>query len=388
VSLAFSALVHAAAGPIARAAGLGNLEDVVRCAAWILALDAVALVPFGELRLRHRAGMFAGVKTAGIVINIALNFVFVRELGLGAKGVFLAALAASSATLTLLAPVIAANLRPVFDKGLAKELGRFGLPLVPAGLASMVVQVIDRPILKAMTDDATVGLYQANYRLGIFMMMIVNMFDAAWRPFFLQKAEQPEAPKLFAQVLTLFCAGACLAALALSLFMRDIVALPLFAGKPLIHPSYWSGLGIVPIVLAGYLFNGLYVNFLAPVTIGKRTDLIAYAAGTGALVNVACNAALIPSMGIMGAAWATLAAYAAMAAALWLWGRKLYPVPYEWGKVAFLGAAALGLGFAGRSASFGVRLGLCAALPALAAGAGVFSAGGLTLLKAAWPRAK
>src|SRR5207237_6961514 len=100
-------------------------------------------------------------------------------------------------------------------------------------------------ILMKLTNDATVGVYSANYRLGIFMMLVVNMFDAAWRPFFLDHAKSPEAPKLFARVTTLFIAGSGLVVLALSLFIGDLVRLPVM-GRPLIHPDYWSGLPVVP----------------------------------------------------------------------------------------------------------------------------------------------
>ena len=49
---------------------------------------------------------------------------------------------------------------------------KFGLPYLPAGLASMVIQVIDRPIMEHLTDLNTLGIYQANYKLGIFMMLV------------------------------------------------------------------------------------------------------------------------------------------------------------------------------------------------------------------------
>ena len=52
----------------------------------------------------------------------------------------------------------------------------------------MLVQVIDVPILEKLTDVKTVGIYKANYKLGIFMMLFVNMFQYAWQPFFLTNA--------------------------------------------------------------------------------------------------------------------------------------------------------------------------------------------------------
>jgi O-antigen/teichoic acid export membrane protein len=216
------------------------------------------------------------------------------------------------------------------------------LPLVPAGLSSIAVQVIDRPILKFLAGDAAVGLYQANYRLGIFMMMAINMFDAAWRPFFIERAKKTGTPEILARVLTYFVLAASFLLLLIGLFVGPAATLALFKGRPLIHPAYWEGLPIVWVVTLGYLFNGIYINMLAPVTIAKKSRTIAYATALGAAVNVASNFILIPPWGLMGAALATLAAYATMAAALFLMGRSLYPVPYEGRRLMHI---ALGLAF-------------------------------------------
>lgn len=382
-SLLFSLIIHTAAVPLSAAAAIPpGLEKLIQYAAWILAFDALSLVPFAELRLSHKASAYALIKVANIFINLALNYVFLIKMHMGVSGVFLASLAASCATFTMLTPVIAGKLSFPMEKTLYRSLLNFGLPLIPAGLASMMVQVIDRPILRALTDDATVGVYQANYRLGFFMMMVVNMFDAAWRPFFLQKASAPNGKEILARVLTYFLFGACVVVLGLSLFIGDLVALPLLNGKPLIHPDYWPGLGIVPIVLLAYLFNGAYVNFLAPVTLAKRSELVAYATGAGALVNVALNFLLIPIWGILGAALATLAAYAAMAGVLHQMGRAVYPIDYEYRRLAHIGicfgvlsiAAYFLSGSMGTGAGWALaRLGLWLGFPALLFATGFFN---------------
>lgn len=201
-SAVLSAILWAAAGPLASAGGLAGAAAVVKISAIVLFLDALAVVPFAELRLAHRSWYFVGAKTANIVVNVALNVVFLWKLHWGVEGVFWASAAASAATLALLVPVIASKLRARPDGALGLAMLRFAAPYVPAGLASMAVQVIDRPILLRLTDPATVGVYQANYRLGIFMALAVNMFDAAWRPFFLERAGRPDAPGILARVLT------------------------------------------------------------------------------------------------------------------------------------------------------------------------------------------
>ncbi len=340
-TILLGAAMTVSAGALAPALGLRpEHAPLIRCAALILALDALSIVPFAELRLAHRKWLFVGVKFFNIVVNVGMNVFLLGVLGLGVKGVFLASMTATGTSLMLLAPVFAQFLRRRFDPKLLKELLRFGLPLVPAGIGAMMVQVIDRPILQMLTDEATVGVYQANYRLGIFMLLVVSMFDQAWRPFFLERAKRKDAKALFARVLTYFLAVSIWIVLFFSLFIVDIVQIPIGKAQ-LIHPSYYGGLGVVPIVLAAYLFHGAYINFMVSVTLSKRTDLLIWVTFLGAIVNVITNVVLIPEMGMMGAAWATFAAYAAMAAALYVLGRRVYPITYEWSRIARVAGAAL-----------------------------------------------
>ncbi|MBI4678754.1 MAG: oligosaccharide flippase family protein [Elusimicrobia bacterium] len=337
LSLSLSVLVHLAAGPLSRAIGLADWERVVRCSAWILALDAVCLVPFAELRLSHRASTFVGIKVANITAGLGLNYLFVARMGYGVEGVFLATLAASGLTVLFLLPAIASKVSAAFDRRLHGELLRFALPLLPAGIATMAIQVADRPMLKAFTDDSTVGLYQANHKLAVFMMMAINMFEMAWRPFYVERERQPQVKDLLARAMTYFTVFTAFILLGVSLFLRDIVALPLLHGKALIHPSYWVGLKVAPVVMLGYLLNGIYYNLNAPVTLAKRTDLIAAATIAGALANIAANALLIPAWGIMGAAASVVVAYGTMSALLLHFTRSAYPVAYEYRRLVRVG---------------------------------------------------
>ena len=216
---------------------------------------------------------------------------------------------------------------------------KFGLPYIPAGLAAMMVQVIDRPILLALTNESTVGIYQANYRLGIFMMLIVSMYDYAWRPFFLTHADEPNAKQLFSRILTYFTLFSSIVVLLVSLYINDLVKFHIYHGRSIINPAYWSGLGIVPIILLGYLFNGIYVNLMAGIYIEKKTSHLPYITGIGAAINVVVNFLLIPRFGMFGAAWATFFAYSGMAIAIYLVSQKFYPVKYELGRLLKIGIA-------------------------------------------------
>ena len=209
---------------------------------------------------------------------------------------------------------------------------KFALPYLPASMAATVVQVIDRPILKALTNDSAVGIYQANYKLGIFMMLFVSMFQYAWQPFFLNNARNEKAKELYSQVLTLFLMAAGFIWVIISLFIDDIVTIEI-AGKTIIGREFLSGLEIVPIILLAYIFHGLYVNFTAGIYIEEKTKYFPYITGAGAAVNVVVNLLLIPILGIMGAAFATLASYLVMSVSLFFVSQKFYKINYNYSRV-------------------------------------------------------
>jgi O-antigen/teichoic acid export membrane protein len=359
LAFAVSGLIHLFATPAAAAIGIPvEFATIVRYAAWILAVDAAALIPYTELRGSHHAGTYAGIKIVNIVMTLALSWIFVRRMQMGVSGVFLANLVASCASLAMLSPVLISRLAAP-DRERMRSMLAFGLPLAVAGIGSMVVQVADRPLMTRLIGGSEglsmSGIYGSCYKLGIFMMLIVNMFDQAWKPFVLERAEREGVDRLIARVLTYFAVISCWAFLGIAFFVDGFVKSPLFHGHALFGPAYWSGLPIVPIVTLGYLFNGLYYVMLAPLMIDKRMTSVGIATWIGALINIGMNILVIPRWGMMGAAWATCVAYIAMAAAVWHLGRRTRQTPYEWGRLgviaiwtAVLWAPAAHVGLAAR----------------------------------------
>ena len=299
----------------------------------ILVFDTLALVPFANLRLERKAGKFTSIKLSNIVLNLTLNFILVLKFKLGIEAIFLANLIASAFSFLLLTPEIFKLITLRIDKDLLRKLLKFGIPYLPASLASTVVQVIDRPVVLAMTNESTLGIYQANYKLGIFMMLFVSMFQFAWQPFFLNNAKEKNAKEIFAKVLTIFLLVSSMIWIILTLFVEDFARFEFLPGKSIIGKEYLSGIAIVPIILLGYLFNGIYYNFQAGIYIEEKTKYFPVVTGAGALINVCVNILLIPVLGIMGAAIATLASYVVMAGGLYFFSQKYYKIPYEYGKI-------------------------------------------------------
>lgn len=311
-------------------------ESIIIYSAFILFFDALALIPFAYLRLKNKAKIFASIKLVNILVNVALNLILILVFKLGLEAVFISNLAASLVTLLLLLPNILKNISFTYHKQLFNELWKFSIPYLPAALASMVVQTLNIIILRYLVDVKTVGIYNANYKLGIFMMLIVSMFEYAWRPFFLNNAKDPNAKALFAKILTLFTGGASVVLIMLTFTIQDIIKIPLPFKGYIIGPGYWSGVVIVPIVLFAYLFLGIYTNLIAGVYIEKKTKYLPLITGLGAVLNIASAFLLIPIWGITGGAVSTLISYVAMAVYMYIVSQKFYPVKYEINKLALI----------------------------------------------------
>lgn len=311
-----------------------DAQRLIQMACGVVFLDAMGAIPFAYLRMERRAVHFALLRIGGVALNVTLNVVLVAQWQWGVEGVMLAALGSSLFGAIAGAPMVLAKLRWRWDTALMRSMLRFSLPTVPASIAAMAVQVADRPILGWLAGPSAVGIYNANYRLAIPMMLAVSVFETAWRPLYLQHANDPNIGALLARAMRYFLAVATMIYALVTVLIGDIVAIPIGSGH-LIGAEYWSGLGVVPIVMAGYIALGLSTTMAASIQISKRTFYLTLAHGGAAVTNVVLNFLLIPLLGYMGAAWATLGAYLIGALITALVAYRMIPVRYPWTIVLF-----------------------------------------------------
>lgn len=310
--------------------------EIVRYAGLILFFDALSIIPFAYLRLQNKAAKFAAIKIINVSVNVTLNIVLILVFKMGLVAVFISNLAASCLTFIILVPIVINNYTTRRHRELFRELAKFSLPYLPAGLSAIVVQVIYIPIIQALTNMQTVGIYNASYRLGIFMLLIVAMFDYAWRPFFLNSANDPNAKQLFSKVLTYFVAASSILLLILTLFIDDIIRIPLPVKGHLIGEKYWGGVYIVPVILFAYLFYGIYINLMPGIYLEKKTKYLPFITGLAGFLNITLCFMLIPLWGLIGAAFATLVSYISMAVFIYFVTQKYYPTRYELGKIFYV----------------------------------------------------
>lgn len=310
--------------------------DMVRLGAFIPLLDAIVLIPYALLRMTRQAKRFSITKFFLIIITVALNIVLVVFMKMGAVGVLTAQLISSCVGVIIFFPEIKIYLSTKLDFQLIKEMILFGLPTMPANLSAMILQVSDRPIIKALTGSSTqVALYGVSYRMAIPMLMMVTIFDYAWKPFYLSHANDQDAKDLFSKVLTYFSIICAALFLGTSLYIDFVVRMPFIGGK-FINPQYWSAFNLLPIIMIGLYFNGVFSHFAAGFLITKNTKYIPIAVGSGAVISLSLNFILIPIYGITGSAWALFAGYFSGAAILFCFQRKIYPMHYDWKRLVIL----------------------------------------------------
>ncbi|MDP3442788.1 MAG: polysaccharide biosynthesis C-terminal domain-containing protein [Ignavibacteria bacterium] len=203
---------------------------------------------------------------------------------------------------------------------------KYAFPVLIVGLSGMVNEVFDKILLKYLVPEdagpmAQLGIYGANYKLGILMTLFIQMFRYAAEPFFFAEAEKKNAPELFAKVMNYFVIAGLLIFLIVSLYID------LF--KYFIGEKYRVGVVIVPIILMANLFYGIYFNLSIWYKLTDRTADGAKISIGGAIITIVLNIILIPILGYIGAAWATFFCFFAMMLASYIWGQKVYPIPYQ-----------------------------------------------------------
>jgi len=298
---------------------------------WIILFDVLWSVPQLILRAEEKPAAFIAFSLLNVIATMILNLVFVLKLEFGIEGVLLSNLIISGSLFFLTLPII---LRRISLKSVSsvhwKQMMLFGLPFLPAGIFSMIIEISDRYFLKWLTDMETVGLYSAGYKMGMLMMLVVMGFNMGWQPFFMKKGKDQKI--VFARISTYILAILGFLWILLHLWVDDIVRLQL-GGISFYGPAFWSSTGIVSVIALGYLFHGAYILQMPGMFLQEKTKFLMMIRGVGALTNILLNLLLIPLYGAMGAAWSTCASFAVMAIMIFIMNRKIFPINYEWGRI-------------------------------------------------------
>lgn len=359
-SITFIALVAIFLSPISLTFHCANHESYIMMMAIAVALDAFTALPFSYLRYAKRPMRFAGLRLINIGANIALNLFFILicpwlwkqapgwiawfydpDFGIGY--IFLANLITSALNLLLLLPELK-GFKWKFNPALWREMIGYSAPLLVLGLAGIMNQNIYSILMPLLYPDKAnamtqVGIYGANYKIGIVMVMFIQAFRFAYEPFIFARAKDRGEDKLqsYRDAMKWFVISAMVIFLGM-MFYLDIL-------RHFIASDYFSGLKVVPIVMIAELFFGISFNLSLWYKLTDRTAWGMWLSLFGLAMTIGLNVLLVPHYGYMGCAWAAFGCYGSMMAASYILGRIYYPINYNLPKLSFYFISAIALWF-------------------------------------------
>lgn len=340
-TLIFLGIALSFAEQIASTFGFENVL-YVKILIWTVFLDTIVVIPFAYLRVTNRPIRFAGIKIANIFFLAILNVLFLlmipkRWVSEGMLPdtfnfyidgnpqviyIFLANVLASLFTLCLLLPNIL-KIKWQFDTAILKKLLLYGIPIMIGSLAYVTNENIDKLFLGDIIGNEKMGQYAGCYKLGVFMTLYIMAFRLGAEPFFFNHAKEKNAKQNYATILKWFT-------ILGAIFMLVVVGyIDILANLIVKNKEYHTALAIVPIILLANLCLGIYNNLSIWYKLTDKTSYGMYISIFGAIVTIAFNWIMIPKIGFMASAWATLAAYGSMMIVSYCLGRKHYPVPYN-----------------------------------------------------------
>lgn len=328
---------------------------------WLLgvtvAIDAFSNIPFAYLRFRKRPLRFAGIKLLNVALNISLNIFFLilcpriarscpaainwfyapfggEAFGIG--WIFFANLISTLVVLLCLIPEIRGR-RPALNLPLLKKILAYSWPLLILGIAGVLSQNMGQMIIPYLFEGnetaarSMVGIYGANIKIAIVMVMFTQAFRYAYEPFIFSRANSAGEDKkqAYSDAMRFFVI------FGLFIFLGVMFYLPVL--KHFISPSYWPGLDIVPIMMVAELCFGIFFNLSLWYKLTDRTQWGMYLSLTCFVLMLGLNIWLVHAIGIpngyVGSAWAALIAYAAVMVISFFAGQHYYPIRYPLAKI-------------------------------------------------------
>ncbi|MDY6147728.1 MAG: oligosaccharide flippase family protein [Porphyromonas sp.] len=333
--------------PIASQMGYGATPELVGMLMVIVAIDAFSSIPFAYLRHTNRPIRFAAIKLGYILLAVGLNLFFLilcpwlikgslastiswfYQPDYGVGYIFVSNLIANIILLLVLIP----DMRPAkgpFDFSLIRNMLRYSLPFVLLGIAGSFNQMADKILFPYIFDDMDyanhqLGIYSAGFKIAIVIVMFTQAFRFAYEPFIFKKKKGEDAQdrKVYAEVMHYYII------VSLLIYVGVLAYLDLIKVIITIPPAYIEGLKVVPLVMVGEIFFGIYYNLSIWYKLTDRAIWGALLSTLGCAFTLLFILLGAPRYGFMACAWACVVSYGVMMIASYLLGQKYYPIPYR-----------------------------------------------------------
>jgi O-antigen/teichoic acid export membrane protein len=283
------------------------------------------------LKLRSKSAYYSFIQIAKLLITLLLTIWLVTQKGKGLEGIWEASLLGEILSLVLVLPYVLKNIKPKFQSQILGEMLKYGYPLMLSSVAISLLTVMDRYMLKFMSGLETTAVYAIGLRFANTLNLVITLsLNAALSPIRMKKMNDSDNKRFYSKILLYISFVFIIFLLGLSLFSIEILKV---LAK---DEDYWIATNIIPILSFAFLFTVMRQNVVIGLMIKKKTKIIASMIFITTVINFLLNYFLIPILDFYGASLATLLSQLILFIVICKASQKVYPIPYEWRKIALL----------------------------------------------------
>ena len=307
-ALVLSFLIFILAEPLAVAvfggAGVASFVKISAFLVLLMTLDQVIFEYFVAFRQMERYAVFMIFQTIGEIVLIG----YLVLSGYGLFGAIISLLVVKVAVFVVGFLLVGREVgisKPSIS--ILRNYLVFSLPMIPTTLCIWIVNLSDRYVIGYFMDIGDVGIYSAAYGVGSLVALFFAPISTVLLPTITNLYENDKIQELKTHLkysLKFYLMFAIPSLFGLSILSKSLL-------RTLTTSEFVSGYLIVSIVaLAIILFNCSSVS-MNVVVLHKKTKLVGTIYAISASINMAMNIILVPIIGILGAAIATLMTFAA-----------------------------------------------------------------------------
>jgi len=274
------------------------------------------------LRATRRAAAMAAFTVMLPLGHVGLTLLMIFGLGLGVEGVFLARSLAETAGCLIVFIWRRAGYYPRFSWLYLKKMLHFGFPLLPDLFIGMFLAYFTRFFIASAFGAQEMGIYGVASRTAMIVGFLVGALKQAWHPYVIALKDEAEIRVKTVKAFSGYLKIMAVAVIGLAFFSPEVITV-------LASRRYLAGSGLVGYLALALVLQGASYLLSTPMWMHMKMMRYLAASGIGAAGVVGATLLLVPSYGLIGAAWAQAAGFLLLNLVLIYIGRPLMQINYS-----------------------------------------------------------
>ena len=188
------------------------------------------------------------------------------------------------------------------DKKLLQRMIKYSIVLIPNSFMWWIMNSSDRVMVSSMVGIAANGIYAVSYKLPTLVSTLTTIFNQAWSYSAIREEGTEDENEYNNKIFRTLIGIVMLIGIGLITFMKPFLSI--YVAK-----EYYAAWKYTPFLTVGCVYLTLATFMATSYTVHKDSFGYLFSGMFGAIFNIVMNLALIPLIGVYGAAIATCISY-------------------------------------------------------------------------------